>query len=380
MKGMRFGRLLAMMILLMSVVGCVSKGVVSPVEGEVFGRGPGGTQVEIFTLTNKNGMEVMITNYGGIVVSLKVPDRNGRLDDVVLGYDSIDDYTKNNPYFGCIVGRYGNRIGGGKFTLQGKEYKLATNNGPNHLHGGEQGFDKVTWKATPKETFEGPALALHYISPDGEEGYPGRLDCTVVYTVTHENELRIEYVAATDQDTIVNLTHHSYFNLAGAGSGDILDHVVTIYADHFTPVDEGLIPTGEIHPVRGTPFDFTQPIKIGARINQSNQQLKYGQGYDHNWVLRNQGGSLSPAAKVVEETTGRVMEVYTTEPGMQFYTGNFLDGSHIGKGGKPYKRRYGFCMETQHYPDSPNRPNFPSVVLKAGERYETRTVYKFSAR
>lgn len=380
MRGAKHGILAVVIMVLAAMVGCMTKGENSTVKRAAFGRATDGTQAEIFTLTNNNGLEARITNYGGIVVSLKVPDRNGRLDDVVLGYETLDDYVKNNPYFGCIVGRYGNRIGGAKFALNGKEYQLAANNGLNHLHGGKRGFDKVIWQATPEETSAGPALALHYISADGEEGYPGRLDCTVTYTLTHENELRIDYRATTDQDTVVNLTHHAYFNLAGAGSRDVLDHLVTIHADHFTPVDEGMIPTGELRPVKGTPFDFRQPAKIGARIEQDEQQIEYGGGYDHNWVLRSQDGSLAYAAKVMEETTGRVMEVYTTEPGVQFYTGNFLDGTIIGKGGKVYQRRYGLCLETQHYPDSPNKPDFPSVVLQAGEQYETRTVYKFSAK
>jgi len=305
------------------------------------------------------------------VVSLKVPDREGQLGDVVLGYDTLDEYVQNNPYFGCLVGRYGNRIAGGKFTLGGQVYTLATNNGPNHLHGGLKGFDKVVWKARSIRRKEGPALALRYTSRDGEEGYP-------VYTWTHDNALRLEFTATTDKETICNLTHHSYFNLAGPGTRDILDHEVMIAADRFTPVDETLIPTGELRPVAGTPFDFTKPTAIGARIDQDDEQLRFGHGYDHNWVLRKPLGELGLAARVYEPTSGRVLEVLTTEPGLQFYTGNFLDGSNVGKGGQAYQFRTGFCMEPQHYPDSPNKPHFPSVVLKPGQTYRNTIIYRFS--
>jgi aldose 1-epimerase len=334
-------------------------------------------QVELFTLTNKSGMEAVITNYGGIVVSLKAPDRNGRLADIVLGHDDLNGYMLKSPYFGAIVGRYGNRIAKGRFKLNGQEYTLAKNNGENALHGGLRGFDKVVWKAREA----GPsALELTYNSADGEEGYPGNLTATVTYTLTDNNELRIDYLATTDKDTVLNLTNHSYFNLAGQGEGDILSHQVEIFADKFTPVDSGLIPTGELRPVEGTPFDFRKPMEIGARINGKDEQLVLGKGYDHNFVLTSGGGSLAPAARVYEAKSGRVMEVLTTEPAMQFYTGNFLDGSIKGKGGKVYNHRYGFCMETQHYPDSPNQPAFPSTVLKPGAKYQTTTVYKFSAK
>lgn len=330
---------------------------------------------ELYTLTNKNGMEVSITNYGGRVVTLKAPDRAGRMADVVLGFDNLDGYLRQNPFFGALVGRYGNRIAKGKFTLDGREYTLARNNGENALHGGLRGFDKVYWE--PR--VEGNRLLLHYLSKDGEEGYPGNLDTTVSYTLTDANELRIDYAATTDKDTVVNLTNHSYFNLAGQGEGDILSHRMMIDADRFTPVDAGLIPTGELRPVDKTPFDFRQPVEIGARINDADEQLTFGKGYDHNFVLNGHVGTLRLAARATEPKSGRVMEVLTTEPGLQFYTGNFLDGSITGKG-KVYKHRYGFCLETQHFPDSPNKPQFPSVVLKPGQKYHTTTVYRFSAQ
>ncbi|MFN8459372.1 MAG: aldose epimerase family protein [Anaerolineae bacterium] len=335
--------------------------------------------MDIYTLTNKNGLRTDITNYGGIVISLYIPDKAGQLTDVVLGFDKVDDYRQAHPYFGALIGRYGNRIANGKFTLNGVEYTLAQNNGPNSLHGGLKGFDKVVWQATPLDTPTGPALELTYLSRDGEEGYPGNLSVKVVYTLTHQNELQLDYWATTDQDTIVNLTHHSYFNLAGAGQGDILGHELTLQADKFTPVNETQIPTGELRSVTGTSFDFTRPARIGQRINQDDTQLKFGLGYDHNWVLNSSAGSLALAARVSESNSGRVMEVWTTEPGIQFYSGNFLDGSITGKGGKVYQQRAGFCLETQHFPDSPNQPNFPSTVLKAGQIYTSTTVYKFLA-
>ncbi len=347
---------------------------------EPFGQTQDGLPVDLWTLTNKNGVTVSITNYGGIVTALSVPDRTGAFKDVVLGFDALDGYLKGHPYFGAIIGRYGNRIAKGRFTLNGVEYKLAPNNGENHLHGGVRGFDKAVWSAREAPGPDGPALELTYLSKDGEEGYPGNLSVKVVYTLTDNNELRIDYTATTDKDTIVNLTNHSYFNLAGQGEGDILGHEMTIFADKFTPVDAGLIPTGELRSVEGTPFDFRKPVAIGARINDRDQQLEYGGGYDHNFVLSSGGGALAPAARVYEPVSGRVMEVLTTEPGVQFYTGNFLDGTITGKGGKVYRRRYGFCLETQHFPDSPNKPEFPSVVLRPGEEYRTTTVYRFSAQ
>ncbi len=346
---------------------------------EDFGKTKVGQSVELYTLTNANGVETKITNYGGIVVSLKTPDRQGKLDDVVLGFDNLDEYLKGHPFFGTLTGRYANRIAKGRFTLNGVEYKLATNNGENHLHGGIKGFDKMVWSAREVPAKDGVALELAYLSKDGEEGYPGNLSVKVVYTLTNKNELRIDYSATTDKDTVVNLTNHSYFNLAGHGNGDILNHQVTINADRFTPVDSKLIPTAELRSVKGTPFDFTQPAAIGARVEQNDEQLKFGNGYDHNFVINGKAGTLRQAAKVVEPATGRVMEVWTTEPGVQLYIGNFLS-DRAGKGGKVYKRRYGFCLETQHFPDSPNKPSFPSAVLKKGGRYQTTTVFKFSAQ
>ncbi|MCS7157212.1 MAG: galactose mutarotase [Blastocatellia bacterium] len=348
------------------------------VKKEIFGRTPDGEVVELYTLTNAKGMEVKITNYGGIVVSLRVPDRQGRFDDVVLGFDRLEDYLKGHPYFGAIIGRYANRIAAGRFVLNGVSYQLTLNEGQNHLHGGRKGFDKVVWKARPVRSARGIGVRLTYLSRDGEEGYPGNLAVTVTYLLTEENELRIEYTATTDRDTIVNLTHHSYFNLAGQGRRDILDHQLQINAQYFTPIDANLIPTGEIRFVRGTPFDFTQLTPIGARIEQPDEQLRFGRGYDHNWVLDGPPGELRLAARVVEPSSGRVLEVWTTEPGLQFYSGNFLDGTIVGKEGRVYRHRYGFCLEPQHFPDSPNKPHFPSVVLRKGARYQTTTVYKFS--
>lgn len=345
---------------------------------QAFGVAASGEPVELYTLTNVNGLETRIMTYGGIVVSLKAPDRHGKLGDIVLGYKTLDGYLKNSPYFGAIVGRYGNRIGKGSFSLKGMQYTLPKNNGENTLHGGIKGFDKVVWKAKEVKSKNGAGLKLTYLSKDGEEGFPGNLSVTVVYTLTNNNELKIEYSATTDKTTVVNLTHHSYFNLAGEGS--ILNHELMIEANKFTPVDSGLIPTGELRGVNGTPMDFTKSTVIGARIEQQDEQLTFGRGYDHNWVLNNRSGRLAIAARVSEPGSGRVMEVSTTEPGLQFYSGNFLDGSITGKGGQVYKQRYGFCLETQHFPDSPNKPGFPSTVLKPGQRYKTTTIYKFSAK
>jgi aldose 1-epimerase len=356
------------------------KGIDS-INKEPFGKTADGVAVDIYTLKNAANTEVKITTYGAIVVSLKVADRNGKFGDVVLGYDSLDGYLKNNgPYMGAIIGRYANRIAKGKFSLNGTEYHLALNNGENHLHGGLKGFDKVVWIAKPLRVPNGTALKLIYLSKDGEEGYPGNLTATVIYTLTDANELRIDYSATTDKRTVVNLTSHSYFNLAGQGNGDILKHQLFLNASRFTPADAGSIPTGELRSVRGTPFDFTRPAEIGARIDQDDQQLKFGNGYDHNFVLNKQGKRLKLAARAYEATTGRVMQVYTTEPGMQLYAGNFLDGSITGKNGKVYNRRYGFCLEAQHFPDSPNKPKFPSVVLAPGQGYTQTTIYKFSTK
>jgi aldose 1-epimerase len=346
-----------------------------------FGKTTDGQSVDLYTLTNVHGMVATITNYGGIVVSLTAPDRQGKFADVVLGYNDLDSYMRPPfPYFGALIGRYGNRIAKGRFTLNGVEYKLAVNNGENHLHGGIKGFDKVVWTAHETRSAAGPALALTYLSKDGEEGYPGNLRVRVVYTLTNKNELKIDYTASTDKDTVTNLTHHSYFNLAGQGNGDILDHRVVLKANRFIPTDAGSIPTGEIRNVAETPFDLRTPIAIGARINQDDEQLKFGSGYDHTWVINGPMGRLRLAATAFEQTSGRVMEVWTTEPGVQFYTGNFLDGSITGKSGKPYPRRSGFCLETQHYPDSPNRPNFPTTTLRKGATYRSTTIYRFSAR
>jgi aldose 1-epimerase len=346
-----------------------------------FGKTGLGENIDLYTLRNIHGVEAKITNYGGIVVSLKVPDRNGKFDDVVLGFKDLADYLKPGPYFGALIGRYGNRIAKGRFTLNGVEYKLAVNNGENHLHGGIKGFDKVIWAGNKlMGKAEGPALVLDYISNDGEEGYPGNLNVRVVYTLTNKNELKIEYSATTDKDTVTNLTHHSYFNLAGEGNGDILNTRVTINADRFVPTDAGSIPLGELRKVSGTPFDFLTAHAIGERINQDDEQIKFGSGYDHTWVINGPPGVMRLAATAYEATSGRVMQVWTTEPGVQFYTGNFLDGTLTGKAGKLYPRRSGFCFETQHYPDSPNQPSFPTTTLKKGATYKSTTIYRFSSR
>ncbi|MFZ0034615.1 MAG: aldose epimerase family protein [Sedimentisphaerales bacterium] len=342
------------------------------IKKQAFGKTKDGKKVDLYTLTNTNGLKAEIMTYGGVLTSLQVPDRKGNFADIVLGCDSFDEYLKGTPYFGAIVGRYANRIAKGKFTLDGVEYTLAINNGPNHLHGGIKGFSMVVWNAKQMQTDEGPALKLTYRSPDGEEGYPGNLSCTVVYTLTNNNELKISYEAETDKATVINLTHHSYFNLAGHNSGDVLGHELTINADNFTPTDKDLIPTGEIKPVKGTPLDFTKPMTIGSRIKQVEG------GYDHNYVLNSSNGSLVLAASAYEPKTGRVMEVFTTEPGIQFYTGNYVDNK--GKEGAVYKKQSGFCLEAEHFPDSPNKPGFPSVVLRPGEKYTQLTVHKFSAR
>ena len=346
-------------------------------KSQPFGKTSDGTPVELYTLENAKGMHAGIMTYGGTLVSLTAPDKSGKLADVVLGLDSVDGYQHQTAFFGALIGRYGNRIGHGTFKLEGKTYTLPKNDGQNTLHGGPEGFDKKVWKAHAS----GNTLELTYVSKDGEMGFPGTLTTKVVYTLTDNNELKIDYTATTDKPTVVNLTNHSYFNLAGAGNGTNLDHQVMINADRFTPVDEGLIPTGELKPVKGTPFDFTKATAIGARINQNDQQLKFGKGYDHNWVLnKSAADALTKAAEVYEPKSGRVMEVFTTEPGLQFYTGNFLDGTVKGKGGIAYPQRAAFCMETQHYPDSPNKPAFPTTELKPGQTYHTTTTYKFSTR
>ena len=348
------------------------------IKKEPFGKTKDGQAVDLYTFSNASGMEVRAMTYGGIILSIKVPDRNGKFDDVTLGFDSLEPYLANSTYFGALIGRYGNRIGKARFKLDGKEYKLAVNNGPNALHGGLTGFDKVIWQAESFDKPEGVGVVFRYTSPDGEEGYPGTLQVLVTYTLTDKNELALDYHATTEKATPVNLTNHAYFNLAGPGVRDILDHQMMINADNTTPVDSTLLPMGEIKSVEGTPFDFRKPTAIGARIDANDQQIKYGPGYDHNFVLNRKGEGLSLAARVVEPTTGRVMEVSTTEPAVQFYTGNFLDGTLTGKGGHVYKRRYAFCLETQHFPDSPNKPSFPSTILKPGETYTSKTVYAFS--
>ena len=356
----------------------------STINMKSFGQTENGTETFLYTLTNANGLKADITNYGGTVVRLIVPDRDGNMDDVVLGYNTLAEYLLDTPYFGSIIGRVGNRIANGRFELNGKTYDLVTNNFPAdmpcHLHGGTVGYDKVVWEAEPFIEDNTPGLKLHYLSRDGEEGYPGNLDVTVWYRLTNDNSLKIDYLATTDAATPVNLTNHSYFNLRGEGNGDILSHVMTLDAAHYTPVTAGLIPNGEIAPVEGTPFDFTTPHPIGERIDADYEQIKFGGGYDHNWVLDNQDGELALAATAFEPDTGRVMEVWTTEPGVQFYCGNFLDGSLIGKSGRPYPRRSGFCLETQHYPDSVNQPNFPSTILNPGEKYQSTTLFRFSVR
>lgn len=342
-----------------------------------FGTLPDGTKVELFTLTNAAGLEVRAMTYGGIIVSLRVPDRRGQLDDIVLGYDTAAAYAAPHPYFGAIVGRYANRIANARFTLDGKTYQLKANNGPNHLHGGVTGFDKVTWSGEPFQDERGAGVVLTYTSRDGEEGYPGTLAARVTYTLTDRNELIFDYHATTDAPTVVNLSQHSYFNLAGQGARDVLEHELQIHADRYTPVDDTLIPVGDLTPVADTPFDFRTPVAIGRRIAQEDVQLRRGRGYDHNYVLTRSGTGLQSAARVVERATGRTLEVSTTEPGLQLYTGNFLDGSITGKRGRVYRQRYGFCLETQHFPDSPNKPSFPSTVLRPGEEYRSRTVLTF---
>lgn len=366
------------------VVGCEKKGTQTPQETntreqrvmtinkESFGKTPDGQEVNLYTLTNTNGLKARITNYGAILVSLEVPDKNGKLADITLGFDTLEGYIPRHPYFGATVGRYANRIGGAKFKLNDLEYKLEANDGPNHLHGGIKGFDKVVWKAEDVTAESNQVFVkLSYLSKDGEEGYPGNLACSVTYTLTKDNELKINYEAETDKPTVINLTNHSYWNLAGQGNGDILAHELMLSADKYTPVDVGLIPTGEIKNVKDSPMDFTRPMAIGSRIAQVEG------GYDHNYLLNSSGGTLALCARVYEPTSGRIMEIYTIEPGVQFYTGNFLDGSITGKAGKVYKKNYGFCLETQHFPDSPNKPDFPSVVLKPGDKYTTVTVHKF---
>jgi aldose 1-epimerase len=381
------GRILASLVLATAVIyvgscetQCGAKKGKEPgkmsVKVEPFGKTADGQAVEIVTMTNSNGLVAKITNYGGILVSMEVPDRQGKLGDVVLGFDKLDGYLKPHPCFGAIVGRYANRIGGAKFKLDGSEYKLAANSGTNTLHGGIKGFDKVVWKIEKAEAKGNKTeLKLGYTSKDGEEGYPGNLKCIVTYTLTADNKLEMKYEATTDKPTVVNLTNHAYWNLAGQGSGDVLGHELMINADKYTAVDKELIPTSELKSVKDSPLDFTKPMTIGSRI----KQVDIG-GYDHNYVLKGKAGQMRLAARVYEPKSGRVMEIQTTEPGIQFYSSNWLDGTLKGKDGKVYNKYGAFCLETQHYPDSPNKPNFPSVVLRPGEKYETVTVHTFSTK
>ena len=347
---------------------------------EAFGKTGDGRPVDLFTLTNPNGMEVRAMTYGGIIVSIRVPDKNGKIADVVLGHEKLEGYLPNPPYLGAIVGRYANRIAKGAFTLDGAKYTLPKNDGPNTLHGGLSGFNQKVWEGREFKNAKGVGVAFTYLSKDGEEGFPGNLKTKVSYTLTNENQLILDYEATTDKATPLNLSQHSYFNLAGEGNDDILNHVIMLNADRFTPVDKTLIPTGELRPVQGTPLDFNHPTAIGARIDDPYEQLVLGHGYDHNFVLNraDKDGGLTLAARVHEPTSGRVLEVSTTEPAVQFYSGNFLDGTIVGKNGHVYKRRYGFCLETQHYPDSPNHSDFPSTILKPGETLHSETIFKFS--
>jgi aldose 1-epimerase len=344
----------------------------------VFGKMPDGRTVDIFTVTSPKGLEMRAMSYGAIIVSLRVPDRRGRLTDVVLGFDSLDGYLGDHPYFGAVVGRYGNRIAKGRFTLDGRTYQLATNNGPNHLHGGVKGFGRLLWKGESFQHGEEAGVAFTLESPDGDEGYPGTLKARVTYTLTPRDELVVEYLATTDKPTPVNLTQHSYFNLGGPDAPDVLAHSLTLEADRFTPVDAGLIPTGVLAPVEGTPFDFRKPTAVGARIAADNEQLRVGRGYDHNFVLNRKGAGLVHAARLSDASLGIVMDTFTTEPGLQFYSGNFLDGTLAGKGGRKYGLRAGLCLETQHYPDSPNQAAFPSTIVRPGQDYRSKTVYAFS--
>ena len=352
----------------------------SSITTENFGSLQDGTAVKLFTLTNNNGVVMKVTDLGGIITSLSVPDREGRMENVVLGHGNLKQYEDGHPFFGALVGRYGNRIAKARFTLDGTEYTLAQNNGENHLHGGLKGFDKKVWATEPFESDAGVGLVLNYTSPDMEEGYPGTLSVTVTYTLTDDNLVKIDYKAITDKKTVVNLTNHSYFNLSGKPGTPVLNHEMQLLADRFLPVDSTLIPVGELRPVSGTPFDFRSPKAIGLEIDKvEDQQIAYGGGYDHCWVFNNPGATTK-VAEVYEPTTGRVMEMFTTEPGVQFYTGNFLNGNNIADNGTPYGKRSGFCLETQHYPDSPNQADFPTVVLEPGNTYETSTAYRFSAR
>ncbi len=358
--------------------GCKQKTADAPqISQSVFGTMPDGVVITLYTLSNSNDVEVGIINYGGIIQSIRIPDTAGNKQDISLGFNNLQDYIDKSPYFGCITGRYANRIAKGKFMLDSMEYQLDINNGPNSLHGGFKGFDKQVWDAEDFSNDSVAGVILTYLSPDGDRGYPGNLDVSVTYTLNNQNELRIDYNAVTDKKTVVNLTNHSYFNLDDGGKTDVLDHEVKILAKSFTPTDVTLIPTGEIIPVEGTPMDFTAFKTIGEALDTSYRPIAVAGGYDHNYVLSSGGGELALAAVVKERDSGRKMEVYTTEPGIQFYSGNFLDGSTTGKNGAVYHKNHGFCLETQHFPDSPNQPEFPSTVLNPGENYSSTTIYKF---
>jgi aldose 1-epimerase len=377
----RIPRIIPLVFIL--VLALASMGLVSAADSSItkssYGTTADGQEVDEYTLTNANGMEVKIITYGGIITSVRVPDRNGNLANVVLGFDTLADYETKNPYFGGIIGRYGNRIANAAFSLDGEDYTLAANNGPNTLHGGVKGFDKQVWTAKEADGESGVGLELTYLSPDGEEGYPGNLSVTVLYTLTEDNGIRMDYTATTDKATVVNLTNHSYFNLAGNGAGAIYDHILQIDADAYTPVDATLIPTGEVADVEGTPFDFRAPKRIGTGIRSGDEQIVLGRGYDHNFVLsREEDGALELGARVYEPISGRGLEVWTTEPGIQFYTGNFLDGTLVGSSGGMYRQGDAFCLETQHFPDSPNQAEFPSTTLMPGDTYQTTTIYKFT--
>ncbi len=351
----------------------------SSISKSAYGTTRDGQAVDEYTLTNSNGVEAKIITFGGIITSLRVPDRNSILADVVLGFSKFSDYETKNPYFGALIGRYGNRIGNANFTLDGTKYSLAVNDGPNTLHGGVKGFDKQIWAAKEANIADGVGLELSYLSPDGEEGYPGNLSVKVTYTLTNDNAIQIDYSATTDKTTVVNLTNHSYFNLAGNGTGAIYDHIVQINAERYTPVNDKLIPTGELAPVAGTPFDFRSPRVISGGLRSGHQQMVYGRGYDHNFVLNRQTDSgLEMAARIYDPASGRAVEVWTTEPAMQFYTGNFVDGTLVGSSGGTYRQGDGLCLETQHFPDSPNQADFPTTSLKPGDTYKTTTVYQFT--
>jgi aldose 1-epimerase len=371
-------RLMLALVVSGSLCGQVLAGEKHVIKKETFGTTPDGKPADLYTLSNSKGIELRVTNYGGIIVSLRVPDKKGEQADIVLGHEQLKGYFNNPPYFGAIIGRYGNRIAGGKFKLDGVDYSLAKNNGPNSLHGGLKGFNAILWQASTNTDGEGPKITFDYTSKDGEEGYPGNLHVQVTYTLTNQNELIVDYTANTDKATPLNLTQHTYFNLHGEGSSDILEHELMLNADRFTPVDKDLIPTGELRPVKGTPLDFITPTAIGSRISSSFDQITLGRGYDHNFVINRKGDGPELAARVREPKSGRILEVYTTEPGVQFYSGNFLDGTIAGKHGHVYQQRSGFCLETQHFPDSPNHANFPSTILRPGTTFHSRTIFKFA--